>query len=619
MLFVIPDKSYNLYIKLSKRKSVSMNNEKNNRYIKLLVLPIAEILLGSILIGITLNNIGQREAEARRGFSEVNAMAYSDRIIEDIKTGTHITDTLEQIIISEDGSCDKFDEIAANLMNDSIQSIQLAPAGVVTDIYPEKGNEAGKIDLFNDEVRSRYAAYAMEHDIPVMQGPFELKQGGRGIAVRNPVFLNKNGTREFWGFTVVIIRVPDIFSESLKALEGFGYDYMLLKTLAPWDDEYVEIYNSGVELIDPVKYHFTVDGDTWELQITQNDGWIGDKDGLGKIVLFGGNVILILLVALTFTALLLEDRRKHFKLRAETDKLTGIYNRSGFDKALKKYLKINPDKNCIVAELDIDDFKFINDMYGHETGDEALRSLASYMKEYFPMNAVIGRNGGDEFVVLLPNQTGKSAHDKLNEFTKLHKSFLHNGEQHSFTISLGYAEYPKQAGTREELLRHADVALYEVKLRGKNGCAIYEKGLDEIRTQLGFALKDVSAHLPGAFLIYKADPNDDELLFANNEMIKLAGCNDMEEFFAYTGRSFRNLIKESEQKDIEESIWRQINADNSDCNDYVSFTLVRRDGSHIKVFDHGRIVDNSYYGRVFYVLIMKRELIDDHYYKGEVI
>lgn len=118
-------------------------------------------------------------------------MAYADRITEDIKIGTHITDTLEQIIISEDGRCDKFNEIAATLMNDSIQSIQLAPAGVVTDIYPEEGNEAGKIDLFDDEVRSRYAEYAVNHGIPVMQGPFDLKQGGSGIAVRNPVFLNK--------------------------------------------------------------------------------------------------------------------------------------------------------------------------------------------------------------------------------------------------------------------------------------------------------------------------------------------------------------------------------------------------------------------------------------------
>ncbi len=594
-----------------------MNNEKNNkvgRYIRMLALPIIEILLGSILIGMAVNNVGRKETTMRKGFSEVNAMAYSDRIIEDIKSGTHITDTLEQIIISEDGKCNKFYDVAENLMNDSIQSIQLAPAGVVTDIYPEEGNEAGKIDLFNDEIRKRYVCYAMEHDIPVMQGPFELKQGGNGIAVRNPVFLNKNGIREFWGFTIVIIRVPDIFSDSLKALEGFGYNYRLLKTVSPWEDEYVEIYSSGGEMIDPVIYRFAVDGDTWDLQVMQKDGWIGDKEGLGKIIFYGGNGILILLVILTFTVLLLEERRKYFKLRAETDKLTGIYNRNGLNKALNNYLKKNPDSKCIVAELDIDDFKFINDMYGHEAGDAALRGFASHMKEFFPKDAVMGRNGGDEFVVFLPDQTYETAHDKLREFTNLNKSFLNKGEHHSFTISLGYAEYPKQAQSSEELLRYADAALYEVKLRGKNGCMLYKSGLAGIRTQLGFALKDISTHLPGSFLIYKADPQDDKLLFANNEMIKLAGCRDMEEFFAYTGRSFRKLIKESEQKDIEESIWRQINAGNADSNDYVSFTLVRKDGSHIKVFDHGRIVDNSNYGRVFYVLIMKRELIDTNYY-----
>ena len=149
-----------------------MNYEKNNkvsRYIRLLTLPIIEILLGSILIGMAVKNVGQKEAAMRKGFSEVNAMAYSDRIIEDIKSGTHITDTLEQIIISEGGKCNKFYDVAENLINDSIQSIQLAPAGVVTDIYPEEGNETGKIDLFNDEIRKKYVCYAMEHDIPVMQ------------------------------------------------------------------------------------------------------------------------------------------------------------------------------------------------------------------------------------------------------------------------------------------------------------------------------------------------------------------------------------------------------------------------------------------------------------------
>ena len=69
----------------------------------------------------------------------------------------------------------------------------------------------------------------------------------------------------------------------------------------------------------------------------------------------------------------------------------------------------------------------------------------------------------------------------------------------------------------------------------------YQSGLQfEIRTQLGFALKDVSENLPGAFLIYKADKTDDEILYANREMIEMTGCANMEELLAYTQKSFRN-------------------------------------------------------------------------------
>ena len=67
-----------------------------------------------------------------------------------------------------------------------------------------------------------------------MQGPFSLKQGGTEIAVRNPVYLEqKKGERTFWGFTIVIIRVPDIFADSIKSLSDFCYEYKLSKNIAP--------------------------------------------------------------------------------------------------------------------------------------------------------------------------------------------------------------------------------------------------------------------------------------------------------------------------------------------------------------------------------------------------
>ena len=79
-------------------------------------------------------------------------------------------------------------------MADYIQSIQIAPDGVVTEIYPESGNEAGKIDLIHDKERGKISCYARDNDVITMQGPFSLKQGRTGIAVRNPVYLEQAKT-----------------------------------------------------------------------------------------------------------------------------------------------------------------------------------------------------------------------------------------------------------------------------------------------------------------------------------------------------------------------------------------------------------------------------------------
>ena len=106
------------------------------------------------------------------------------------------------------------------------------------------------------------------------QGPFELKQGGYGIAVRNPVYLkDQSGQEYFWGFTIVILRVPDIFSDAIRALSSFGYEYKLSKTDTPWSDTYKVVYQSDDQLNHPVSYIFTIGDETWKFEITPKNGW----------------------------------------------------------------------------------------------------------------------------------------------------------------------------------------------------------------------------------------------------------------------------------------------------------------------------------------------------------
>ena len=97
-----------------------------------------------------------------RAVTELNATTYAERLQNDMNRGVAITDTLEEIVLSENGKIDNFQKVAGNLMTDFVQSIQIAPNGVVTDIYPEAGNEAGKIDLIHDESRGEICRYGRE-------------------------------------------------------------------------------------------------------------------------------------------------------------------------------------------------------------------------------------------------------------------------------------------------------------------------------------------------------------------------------------------------------------------------------------------------------------------------
>ena len=93
----------------------------------------------------------------------------------------------------------------------------------------------------------------------------------------------------------------------------------------------------------------------------------------------------------------------------------------------------------------MDNFKFINDVHGHEVGDQVLIQLATDMKKEFPENAVIGRNGGDEFCMLIKDCNEEEAKNLVESFTMKKRTFLHKGKEYKYSISLGYVEYPTYA------------------------------------------------------------------------------------------------------------------------------------------------------------------------------
>ena len=575
------------------------------------IVPLIVFLVGICLLSVFTYNTNVQIQKDRRTIAKLNAVTYGQHIENDIENGIEITDTLKQLLINGNGQIINFSKIAENLMSYSVQSVQLAPNGVVTEIYPEEGNETGKIDLLKDSKRGEISNYAKDHRTIIIQGPIELKQGGSGLVVRNPIYLeDENGQEYFWGFTIVILRVPEAFEDSTNALSKFKYNYRLSREASVLDKKHVVVDANCDKMIRPVTYDLTVGKEKWKLEIMPRAGW--SNSTTLYLIFFGGLSLVLLLTGLTIVLFLLDERRVELKELANKDGLTKLYNRYGFDEMAEKMISKNPKEHCVAVLLDVDDFKLINDMYGHAYGDKALISLAAIMRKFFPSSALLGRNGGDEFCILLPNCTAKEAKEPLIEFTKTPKTFIYKGQTYSFCISLGYAEYPNDAIERSQLMRCADTALYEVKLHGKNGCIAYQEGFQSgVRKQLGFVLNDISENLPGAFMIYRADKEDDEIFYANKEFLDLAGYENLDALFKGTKKSFRNLICEDQQKAVETSIWNQIESGNMD--DYIHYQLRRQDGTYIPVLDQGRIVESERFGRVFYVLFMDWQAMQSHY------
>lgn len=567
--------------------------------IKILV-PLIVFVLGMCSVGVIVWLTDRNERHEQQVLARLNASAYAERVRNQLLYGVQRTIALQQVLISQNGKFPGFDDIAENLMSDAVSSLQLAPDGYVTQIHPLKGNEEGIVDLMGNPTRGRISRYARDNHVLIVQGPFNLNQGGRGIAIRNPLYLkDKSGKQHFWGFTIAIMRVPALFENSFGTLSKLGYEYRLSKTNTPWDTEFKVLWQTGGKLIDPASDGFILGDETWKFEVMPGGGWGNPRFVAGVAVLW--TLIVLLMTWLTWALLDNRERKESFKKLAHVDDLTGIYNRYGFNAKAEKLIARNPDGPLVDVQLDVDDFKLINDLYGHPSGDTVLKSLAESLRAFFPTGALLGRTGGDEFHILLPNCTAAEAKDRLEQFAKTPKSFTWRGVEQHFSISIGYAEYPVDAKDFAQLEHCADVALYQEKMHGKNGCAAYRKEFDVgIRKRLGFALKDISENLPGAFIIYRADKVDDELFYANKEFLRMVGCDTLDELFAYTKNSFRNLIREDERQSAEASIWEQIEA--GSVNDYVCYHLQKADGSYINVLDYGRIVESKQYGRVFYVL-----------------
>lgn len=167
--------------------------------------------------------------------------------------------------------------------------------------------------------------------------------------------------------------------------------------------------------------------------------------------------------------------------QARHDALTGLYNRATFEELVNEYLNAEGDQEGAMMLVDLDHFKDVNDTLGHQGGDEVLEDLAREMNVYFGEKAILGRLGGDEFLIFVRDvsacreQTLQAARAMC---TAMNRCYVRNGSSIEVSVSIGLA-YAQKDRSFEELYGMADAALYYMKSHGKNNVKVYDASVKD--------------------------------------------------------------------------------------------------------------------------------------------
>lgn len=217
-----------------------------------------------------------------------------------------------------------------------------------------------------------------------------------------------------------------------------------------------------------------------------NFQWKSTKNMVSSLIVVIFVFICIVVIINIVSRIRSNEKRKELEDKADTDLLTGLNNKLATERKIKDFMAHNPDTQSMLFMVDVDNFKKVNDTMGHAFGDEVLRSLGKQIGGIFRASDIVGRVGGDEFMVFLKGIATEE--NILKEAAKM-ETFFKNfqaGEyvKYKATASIGVAIYPQEGADFETLYKAADQGVYKAKKRGKNQLAFYrERNADGVEQE----------------------------------------------------------------------------------------------------------------------------------------
>ena len=335
------------------------------------------------------------------------------------------------------------------------RSVAILPKGVVEYIYPLESNEKAIGDnIFEMPDRVVEAELAVETREIIMSGPYEITQGGEAFIMRRAVFINN----ELWGFVAVVMDKDELIEQlDLSMLNMSNYEYQFSATVNNLDKKII-IETDGFNNEKAKWSKIELANGHWEIGIFQEINIVSQT--IFILLLVMGYIVAFIVAYIVKN---IEDNLKDTKEEVFTDKLTGVNNRKSLEE-----INNNLIRNSItytVIYIDLNDFKIINDTYGHNKGDEVLVIFSNRLKSIIRDTDFIIRMGGDEFIVILPHVDNEIDVQKFCQRLKAielpFKDTEYSNKRIKFTY--GYATARSDKQTLDEVIAIADKNMYTAK------------------------------------------------------------------------------------------------------------------------------------------------------------
>ena len=277
--------------------------------------------------------------------------------------------------------------------------------------------------------------------------------------MRHPVYkTDASGQKVFWGFTIAIIKVPEVFRDTVETFNSFGYAYTL-NFFCPTKQEWQLILDSGQEMVDPEVVEFQVLDNRYNLAIMPADGWGNYREILPYGVF--GFFLVLLFTAMSYMVLRFAEAKRMFSQMSLMDGLTGLGNKRSFDLSLEHL--VQEGSSFGLCYIDVNYFKTVNDRFGHNVGDALLKTVAKRIQENTGYSAF--RIGGDEFVILVDEEVEEARYKQFKE--NIDQAFAQRvrclDKKLHITVSLGFARYPEDGQDVQQVIALADQRMYADK------------------------------------------------------------------------------------------------------------------------------------------------------------